>query len=89
MKSVLLIGLGRFGRHIAEKLNELGELLKNCTYVTIKDEIGEARAAGAAKQAMQLAITLRESDMYKYGLAVSFGTGGQYSAVSTAPCPPG
>ena len=24
MKSVLLIGLGRFGRHIAEKLNELG-----------------------------------------------------------------
>ena len=24
MKSVLLIGLGRFGRHIAEKLNEMG-----------------------------------------------------------------
>lgn len=24
MKSILLIGLGRFGRHIAEKLNELG-----------------------------------------------------------------
>jgi len=24
MKSVLLVGLGRFGRHIAEKLNELG-----------------------------------------------------------------
>ena len=23
MKSILLIGLGRFGRHIAEKLNEL------------------------------------------------------------------
>ena len=64
----------------AEK-QALGELLKNCTYVTIKDETGEARAAGAAKQAMQLAVTLRESDMYKYGLAVSFGTGGQYSAV--------
>ena len=24
MKSILLVGLGRFGRHIAEKLNELG-----------------------------------------------------------------
>ena len=24
MKSILLIGLGRFGRHIAEKLSELG-----------------------------------------------------------------
>ena len=23
MKSILLVGLGRFGRHIAEKLNEL------------------------------------------------------------------
>ena len=24
MKSILLIGLGRFGRHIAQELNELG-----------------------------------------------------------------
>lgn len=24
MKSILLIGLGRFGRHIAEELNKLG-----------------------------------------------------------------
>ena len=26
MKSILLIGLGRFGRHIAQELNELGQI---------------------------------------------------------------
>ena len=28
MKSILLIGLGRFGRHIAQELNELGHQVK-------------------------------------------------------------
>jgi Trk K+ transport system NAD-binding subunit len=33
MKSILLIGLGRFGRHIAQELNEL-VLSPICAFVT-------------------------------------------------------
>lgn len=53
----------------------------NYNRADVKEAFGEARAAGAAMQAAQLAKTLYESDKYNYALAVSFGVGGQYSAV--------
>lgn len=56
----------------------LGE---NKTYFDVKEEIGEARAAASAKQAAKLAEILAGNNSYKYALAVSFGVGGQYSAV--------
>ena len=34
MKSILLIGLGRFGRHIAQELNELGHQVMACLLYT-------------------------------------------------------
>ena len=52
MKSVLLIGLGRFGRQVAEKLNELGhqvmaideneELVDNVLSIVTNAQIGDA-----------------------------------------------
>ena len=54
---------------------------ENCKNVNVRETIGEARAAAAAEQAAYLAKALSENDSCKYGLAVSFGVGGQYSAV--------
>lgn len=36
MKSILLIGLGRFGRHIAEELNKLGH---DMPYLFVKSSV--------------------------------------------------
>ena len=57
MKSVLLIGLGRFGRHMAEKLRELGVNLKIFDALHLAEEAGSAKAAnvvlmGAVANAM-------------------------------------
>ncbi|MGN0640937.1 MAG: beta-ketoacyl synthase N-terminal-like domain-containing protein [Oscillospiraceae bacterium] len=54
---------------------------ENKTYFDVKEEIGEARAAASAKQAAKLAEILAGNNSYKYALAVSVGSGGQYSAV--------
>lgn len=61
------------------------DVLKNV--VEVKQTVGEARAAAAAKQAAKAAECLSAEDCaYKYALAVSFGLGGQYSAVVLKKC---
>ena len=61
------------------------DVLKNV--VEVKQTVGEARAAASAKQAAKAAECLSAEDCaYKYALAVSFGLGGQYSAVVLKKC---
>ncbi len=69
---------------------ELDELEKNvfaklfgekCRFINVREEVGEAGAAAAAEQAAVLAKTLNEGNNGTYALAVSVGSGGQYSAV--------
>lgn len=64
------------------------ELEKNCykqlfgdiPVISVKNEIGEARAAASAEQAAAAARLIFEGK-YKYVLAAAFGVGGQYSAI--------
>ncbi len=56
------------------------ELFGNVKIVSVKENCGEARAAASAEQAAFAAKELSEGKA-KYALAVSFGVGGQYSAV--------
>ena len=46
MKSILLIGLGRFGRHIAQELNELGHQAVSYTHLDVyKRQVQQIAAA--------------------------------------------
>lgn len=79
----LVSGFANGGKETDELQNSVFAKLfgENKTYFDVKEEIGEARAAGAAKQAAKLAEILAGNNSYKYALAVSGGWGGQYSAV--------
>ncbi|MBP1542923.1 MAG: beta-ketoacyl-[acyl-carrier-protein] synthase family protein [Oscillospiraceae bacterium] len=56
---------------------------KDIPVISIRDEIGEARAAAATRQAAHAAKLLKEDTdgKYQYILAVAAGVGGSYSAV--------
>ena len=61
------------------------ELFGDTPVIEVKKEFGEARAAAAAEQAAHAAKLIAEGK-YKCVLAVSFGVGGQYSAVVLRSC---
>ena len=63
----------------------LAELFGDTPVIEVKQEFGEARAAAAAEQAARAARLIAEGK-YKCVLAVSFGVGGQYSAVVLGSC---
>lgn len=58
----------------------LAELFGDTPVIEVKKEFGEARAAASAEQAACAAKLIAEGK-YKKVLAVSFGVGGQYSAI--------
>ena len=59
--------------------NAYNGLFGNIPVISVKDELGEARAAASAEQAAHAAKLISEGK-YKYVLVTSFGVGGQYSA---------
>lgn len=68
-------------RVLADVFGKDNEIFKD-DIIEVKDDLGEARAAASAEQAAAAARYLsRGWRDYKYVLAVSFGIGGQYSAV--------
>ncbi len=60
--------------------NAYKELFGDIPVISVKTEIGEARAAASAEQAAVAARLISEGK-YKYVLAAAFGVGGQYSAI--------
>ena len=56
------------------------ELFGDIPVITVKNDVGEARAAASAEQAARAAQLIADGK-YSYVLAAAFGVGGQYSAV--------
>jgi trk system potassium uptake protein TrkA len=63
MKTILLIGLGRFGRHIARRLNELG-----CQVMAVDKEEEKARAVEKYVDSVQIGDSTDEEFLRSLGI---------------------
>ena len=77
MKSILLIGVGRFGRYTAKKLNELGHDVmavdKNESRIEkVMDFVTSARIGDASSKEFLLSLGIRDYDLCIVGIGDAF-----------------